>query len=501
VPPSVTAHALLFDATMAIVQALLAFVTRSLGRVLGGLFGWAVVAIFGHTSPREKLVLSGLLAAAGAWPVLVLGIAAPKLAVFVLSFVPLSDSVPAAAVRPIWIGLAVLVPLAVGMAMAVKQPGAATRPWPRRLLAGFPLTVALSAALLITVVTVPAVRLVTIVRRQQDVQVPLITDAATYPRVADRIVRTLARHGLPVRTLPAPWWLVAPLRILRALGGEALGDRVPARLAYLEGRGLMLALYPSALLIRAGERDLARAQGVVVEDLSDLPVWQTFDPRAQDVERQIARIWEVYRQRPADHRDAAALRSRVRDIAAEIETRLPIEYDEWQVVYRKALQLRSALHGERPLLEESTKPEEEEAMATHEHLHPHAPRPTGAAELRTLELVEEITKKGYLLAQKELALARAEIVEDIRSQIAMAKWLVGAGVAAVMGLTLLLVAVAAAVTPLTRPWLGPLVVGVVVLAVAAGLGLYGWRRRLQQPMALTRQSLKESWQWAKERVA
>jgi hypothetical protein len=388
------------------------------------------------------------------------------------------------------------------MAMAVRQPGAAPRPWPRRLLAGFPLTLALSAALLLTVVTVPVVRLVTMIRRQQDVQVPLVTDAATYSRVADRIVRTLARHGLPVRARPAPWWLVAPLQILRTLGGEALGDRVPRQIAYLEGEGLVLALYPSALLIRGGERDLARAQGVVVEDLSDLPVWQTFDPRAQDVERQIARIWAVYRQRPDDHRDAAALRSRVRDIATEIETTLPIEYDEWQVVYRKALQLRSALHGERPLLEEPTKQEEEEdSMAAHEPLHAHSPRPPGAAGLGTLELVEEITKKGYLLAQTELALARAEIMEDIRSQIAMAKWLVGAGVAAVVGLTLLLVSVAAAVTPLTRPWLGPLVVGVVVLAVAAGLGLYGWQRRLQKPLALTRQSLKESWQWAKERVA
>jgi hypothetical protein len=492
---------LLFDEAMAIVQALMAFVTRSLGRVVGGLFGWAVVAIFGHTSPREKLILSGLLAAAGAWPVLLLGVAAPKLAVFIVSFVPLSDSVPASAIRPVWVALAVLVPLAIGMAMAVRPPRAAAKPWSRRLLAGFPLTIGLSLALLITLMTVPVLRVVTFVRRQQDVQIPLVTDAATYPLVAERMSQTLARHGLPVRRRPPPWWLVAPLQALRTFDGGAFDSRVPAHLAYFEGAGLVLALYPSALLIRGAEQHLARAQGVVLEDLSELPVWQTFDPGAQDVERQIARVWAVYRQRPSDHRDAAPLRSRVGEIAAEIET-LPIEYDEWQVLYRKTLQLRAALRGERPLLERPTEAKKEEhGMRAHEPVRMHAPNGAGAPALGTLELVEEITRKGYLLAQKELALAREELKEDVRSQLEMAKWLAGAGVAAVIGVTLLLVAVALAITPAARPWLGPLLVGAGVLAVAAALGLYGWRQRIRSPMALTRQSLKESWQWAKERVA
>jgi hypothetical protein len=303
-----------------------------------------------------------------------------------------------------------------------------------------------------------------------------------------------------VKGRPAPWWLLAPLRTLRFFGGETFAGRVPAHLAYFEGSGLVLALYPSALLIRGPERHLARAQGAVVENLSDLPVWQTFDPRAQDIERQIARIWAVYRQRPSDHRDAAPLLSRLGEVAAEIEA-VPVEYDEWQVIYRKALQLRTALHGERQLLEQATEPEEENAMRAHEEARVPRSAVGGVRALGTLELVEEITRKSYLLAQKELALAREELVEDVRSQLAVAKWLIGAGVAAVMGATLLLVALAAAITPVTRPWLGPLLLGVGVLVAAAALGFYGWQRRLQKPLAVTRQSLKESWHWAKERLA
>ena len=484
---------------MAILQALITFVTRSFGRVLGALFGWAVVAIFGHTSAREKLFLSGLLAAAGAWPVLLLGIVAPKVAVFFLAFVPLPASIPAAAIRPIWIGLAAMVPLAVGMAMMARRPaGRARGHWARRLLGGFPITIGLSAALLITLVTVPLLRAVALVRRQQAAQVPLVTEAATYGEVAARVAAILEGHGRPVRARPAPWWLVAPLRVLTALGGEAFQGRVPARLAYFEGSGLVLVLYPSGLLVQGPERDLARAQGLIVEGLSDLAVWQTFDPGAQDIERQISRLWTVYRQRPAEHRDAAPLLSRLDEIAAEIEA-LSVSYDEWQVVYRKALQLRSALHGDPQLLDRRTEEEKMEKPGKWETSQPQVV--AGAPALSTPALIETITKKAYLLAQKEIALARAELAEDVRAELAMLKWLAGAGALALVGVTMLLVAGVLALAPYVQPWLAALVLGGAVLAAAAGLGLYGWHRRVRSPLDLTRKSLTENWQWAKERLA
>jgi hypothetical protein len=492
---------LLILVLMAIVQALVTLVTRSFGRILGALFGWAVVAIFGHTSSREKLFLSGLLAAAGAWPVLVLGVAAPRAVVFLLAFVPLPASIPAAAIRPIWIGLAVVVPLAVGLTMMARQPaGRARGHWAGRLLGGFPITLGLSAALLITLVTVPVLRLVALVRRQQAAQVPLVTDAATYGEVAERIAAILEDHGRAVRALPAPWWLVAPLRVLTALGGAAFQGRVPPRLAYFEGSGLILVLYPSGLLVQGSERDLARAQGLIVEGLSDLPVWQTFDPGAQDIERQISRLWTVYRQRPADHRDAAPLLSRLAEIAAEIEV-LSVSYDEWQVVYRKALQLRSALHGDPQLLDRQPGEETMKKSETGEQSRRRPQVAAGAPALSTPALIEAITKKAYLLAQKEIALARAELAEDVRSELAMLKWLVGAGALALVGVTVLLVAGVLALAPYVQPWLAALVLGGAVLAAAAGLGFYGWQRRVQSPLDVTRKSLKDNWRWAKERLA
>jgi putative superfamily III holin-X len=50
-------------------------------------------------------------------------------------------------------------------------------------------------------------------------------------------------------------------------------------------------------------------------------------------------------------------------------------------------------------------------------------------------------------------------------------------------------------------WAAALLGGGVMLAIAAGVGSVGWRRHVTTPLALTRQTLKEDIQWAKERVA
>ena len=63
---------------MVIIQAVLALISRSLGSIMSALFGWAVVALFGPTNPREKMWLSALVGAAAAWPLLVFGVVWPR---------------------------------------------------------------------------------------------------------------------------------------------------------------------------------------------------------------------------------------------------------------------------------------------------------------------------------------------------------------------------------------------------------------------------------------
>ncbi|HEY7249006.1 MAG TPA: phage holin family protein [Methylomirabilota bacterium] len=480
---------------MAIVQALIAFIGRSFGKILSALFDWAVVAIFGYASGTEKIFLAGLLAAAGAWPLLLLGIAFPKVATFLLAFIPVPSWVPSWTVRVVWIALAVVVPLAVGTAMGTRQPPEQPRrSWPARLLRGFPITIGLSAALLITLFTVPVLRLVSAIRGRKDVQVPLLTDTTTYRQVTRRIPVVMEEHGRPVRRRRPPWWLTAPLRVLSAMDHDAFASRVPADLAYFEGRDLVLALYPSGLLIRGRPETLAPAQGLIIEAVSDLSVWQTSDARAQAIERRIAFVWQTVEAAGGPERVGLGT-VRLRELARSIKE-LPAEYEDWQIVYRKALQLGRALDAQPQLLAGLV--HKEETMQRYE-AHARADARNGGPSTRAL--VGEIGGQLVELAQKEVELARTELASDVRAGRNAAIALALGGVVVLMGATLLLVAAVLALAQIMAGWLAALVVAAVVLAAGIVTAVVGWSSRPRAALTLTRKSLKEDWEWLKAQVA
>ena len=124
-----------------------------------------------------------------------------------------------------------------------------------------------------------------------------------------------------------------------------------------------------------------------------------------------------------------------------------------------------------------------------------------ARTLSTRHLIGEITDKAALLARKEIELAKTEIKADLQSELAMAKGLGIAALAGLFGLNLLLVAAVLGLAPYVTPWLGALVLGGMLVLVGAIVGYISWMRRVSNPLALTRKSLKEDVQWAKEQLA
>ena len=78
-----------------------------------------------------------------------------------------------------------------------------------------------------------------------------------------------------------------------------------------------------------------------------------------------------------------------------------------------------------------------------------------------------------------------------------------AGICALLTVQMLLVAVAfgLAEAEVLPGWAASLIVAAVVLAVGTGAGLWGWAKRVKQPLGTTRTSLKDGVRWAKEQVA
>ncbi len=123
--------------------------------------------------------------------------------------------------------------------------------------------------------------------------------------------------------------------------------------------------------------------------------------------------------------------------------------------------------------------------------------------LPTRQLVAELAQKAWLLAHQEVALARSEVREDLRSEMGMASVLGVAGVCAIVTLQLLLVALVLGLTEagVMRGWFAALLAAAVVLAIGTVAGLIGWGKRVRVPLDATRRSLRENVRWVKEHLA
>src|SRR4029453_8447970 len=152
---------------MALLNAIVALIGRTVGKILSALLDWAVIALFGRVAGSRKFVVLGLMAAAAAWPVLLFGVVWPKAVVFLVTFVPLSGSIAPRWIRPIWIALALLVPVAGGVTLALQAPPDRRKSMLSSILRGFPVTAGLAAAFMILLATVPALRIVSVLRRRQ----------------------------------------------------------------------------------------------------------------------------------------------------------------------------------------------------------------------------------------------------------------------------------------------------------------------------------------------
>jgi predicted phage tail protein len=131
----------------------------------------------------------------------------------------------------------------------------------------------------------------------------------------------------------------------------------------------------------------------------------------------------------------------------------------------------------------------------------HAPIDPETQSLTTRQLLTRLLETVSLLVTKEVELARAELRADVKAELSMVTLLVVAGVVAVFGVNMILVAAVLALTVWMPGWLAALGIAGLLLAIGAVLALVGWQQRVSAPLAVTRKTVKEDVQWAKERLA
>ncbi|HZX95419.1 MAG TPA: phage holin family protein [Myxococcales bacterium] len=497
---------------MAILQALISYLGKSAGKALNAIFGWAVLALFGQTSPKEQTLLSAVVAAAAAWPILLMGVIVPKVALFVVSFVPLAKSVPNAWLRLIWLALALVVPVVVGTVVAKRgaQDRMAEPRW-KKFLRGFPITLALACAFLLMLVVAPILRIVTVLRRREVVRIPAVMDKGVTGEAMAALADELERNQIDLQRATAPWHQTAPAKILLKIGGAPFKAMASKHVEYRRNGELEVTVLPNETILRGKPALVAQARALCAEVYGPRPVVQSFAAEARELEMHAKRLWRIYLEQPRAHRRSAVLEGRLSELSAELSRRT-LPWDEWQIVYRLLLQVDRALHGDEPLLRHAQK---EEYMADERVALP-GPRnmeklparipadralPVSVEGMTNRELVGHVVESATMLAKKEIELAKAELKADLKKEVAMAKGLGVAGLCALWTVSMMLVAGAMALGTVLPEWAAALIVAAGVLAVGSIAGLVGWGKRVKEPLEATRRSLKEDALWAKERLA
>jgi uncharacterized protein YecA (UPF0149 family) len=290
------------------------------------------------------------------------------------------------------------------------------------------------------------------------------------------------------------------MAVMRKLGGAALRHYQPQHLVHLKGPDLEIAMYPASLLLRGTQKKTVLAHGLIVESLTPLSAFQTTATEAQDLERQIRQVWSVLSENRA-HVDSFFLRRRIDEISRDL-LRLEVAYDDWQTLYRETLQLARALEGEPQLLAEQEQGNEETTMEESIEARPHLEStPEVVRQLSTTEILGEIASRSAVLVNKELALARTEIKQQLADEITTIKSAAIAAVAALVGVNLLFVAVVFALAPYVTPWLAALILAAVAFVAAVALAMVARSTHVSRPLEVTRQTLADDVRWAEERLA
>jgi hypothetical protein len=317
---------------MALITALLGMLGRFTGKVLTTTLGWASVILFGRIPESRQVRFAMLTFGSLVWVGTAIGIVIPKVAVFLISLVPLPDWVDDNVVRFGMIVAALALPAVLGgVAMSVSDP--ADRPSGAAmvggLLRGYLLAPTLALTLVVLAVAGIARKVSAMLKKRTTGHVPIVVRPGRYEALVDQLDEILRTADLVTWRRDGSRMLTIPARALAGVAGTGIRKMVPDHLAVLTGPEVELEVYPSDLSISGSRLGLARARAAVLRDLDSVNCWMTTAATAQEIEDRLAKIdrssasWDPKVIDDVDHR-----------LASEA-----IDDDEWDVLYRRRLQV------------------------------------------------------------------------------------------------------------------------------------------------------------------
>ena len=330
---------------MAIVQALLAFLSRQTGKLLNMVFGWATTTLFGKVPQERQKWLSLLALTSVVWLIVVIGVVVPRVSVFLLSFVTLPSWINENVIRLVMLALALILPLLIGfisiqmLDVEDRPKGAANKA--KAILRGYPSTLSISIALVMMLIFVPVMKIRTILKRWNSDHLPIMTEDENYLSVVSDLERALDQSGYEVTQSKASWMLRLPLKVMTTLSGSDSMNLIADHLTTLVSPSLELILHPSDLVINGKKQDVARVRAIVSEQLSFSKAYLTWTKEANEFEDRLGALWDAARAQPAGS-VPPSLAQALKDIESDLR-KSKLSYEEWEVLFREKLMVERGL--------------------------------------------------------------------------------------------------------------------------------------------------------------
>lgn len=501
---------------MAIFSVLLSFIGRKIGTIVQAIFGWSVTALFGRLPKKKQLAVTVALILSIAWPIFVLGLFLPGVSGWLLAILPLEKWLGATVLRIVWAVLAAFAPPIVGLlthwAAPSKKVGTA-----KSALWGYPLALGYFLSFLITVVTVPVVKVASILRGWTDTHVYVQPREGRYDDVVRELCEACARAGLLPEVSEPPTRMMLATTVLKKLAKGMVSPIVAEEIKVIRAKNVEMYLYPADLLIRGSEQEVARVRAMMLRTDIDADAYLVGSDKAQCLQDELGRLIDVIRSHEqAGHHAGRTATTRLVAIWNEMnESKLPFE--EWVLLESLARRVerriaeRHAGMGKLPLdQQEDGLPEVERAangalskQAIIEEkktmsMNQPPPERLPLEQASTVDLVKEALDEAKELVRLEVEIAKDEVKQEVAQT---KKAAIGFGVALAFGLVVLSLLAVAIVLAVGGTAGAALAVAGVFLVLGGIAGYVGYTMVPKKPLDKTMSRVKRDVNQLKEHIA
>ena len=500
---------------MAIFSVLLSFIGKKIGTIIQAIFGWSVTALFGRLPKKKQMAVTVALILSIAWPIFLLGLFLPGVSGWLLAILPLEKWLGATVLRIVWAALAFFAPPIVGLLTHWAAPSTKTTT-AKALLWGYPLALGYFLSFLLTVVTVPIVKVASILKGWTDTHVYVQPRTGQYDDVVGELCEACARAGLMPEVSEPPTRMMLATKALKKLAKGMVSPIVAEEIKVIRAKNLEMYLYPADLLIRGKEQEVAMVRAMMMRTDIDADAYLVGSEKAQCIQDELGRLIDVIRshEQAAEHAGKMAT-SRLIAIWHEMnEAKLPFE--EWVLLesiarrVERRLVERHAGIGTLPLdqqedgLPEVAKQSQEDAPKNAQEMMTMSVNPTPPPErlpleqASTVDLVKEALDEAKELVRLEVEIAKDEVKQEVAQT---KKAAIGFGVALAFALVVLSLLAVAIVLAVGGTAVAALAVAGVFLVLGGVAGYVGYTMIPKKPLDKTIGRVKRDVNQLKEHIA